>query len=1222
MLTVIHRPGGYPHNKILTGGPDAGGRWPDPVAANRADNVTDVEATAVAVPNAAAMAALVASLTEADALLVGYPHGANPSDRFRVVSINTLRGQLGLVADKENPPLGIYIAPDGERLIARANENFAFSAIKLFDLDTKTGRTYPDDWTKRQPADWWRALVSIEPSLDGVERLYLGSNSARFLGPDGRPIYSHKASQIHCFVWSEGFPPSHEWVNDLKAKSFAAGQYQPRTKRKNHSDELVPTTPAPVFDALAATTSMHASYDGTPALRRDAAEAGASVAPPRVEAVPGRLWRHSDIVEATPEQLEQASRISGQQIVTRTAADGSTRHELASVVEDLELDLWIDFTGGGGATLAEFWEEHEHADPKQLTVRCHVPEEIRVGASPDNAFLGIRRDGTPFLRDRNGDMHLPSQRARTQYRFRGVEVQTQPRPAAQQARGPADPVPDATPALPPPAVPPRVGDDHPVLWQLERPDPLLWICAGTGNHKTTAAAEYVRRMLAQGFFVVYLTSSRKAMLDFDTELRRTTGQSADDLGLKLLMSHAPGDLGDDDAEGTSGASWSFADYGGIVSHFWALHRRGHTEVFYAWVRRMAELRLAQQGDPAYNTEKFREKVTDRECAFLDKRVVWVVDEAYDGFEALKRELTIDRRWFGSWHRGFQKKGVTGVDRCRARKQGFDACESCRLQRDALVAKPIPKYHTSEFDLPARPDPDRQSSQVPVSAERAFRLEERLVEVARDDERGFVWSWEQLPEGHTAQTLGHSRLRETAGQYPLRLFAQQPPVPGDPPLDHEQILTNLWRASYSPLVCQSFPTDQGRIFNPRELLLQQRAHAAFGSVMPPGGSATPEQAAPPAPREPKFPTYACEVRRATLPDMLPLLFMALTGHRVRFLSASTAPWMQRMVGAVWAAEPTLVELPGVAKRMDEALVLDLSFRVTVPMIREGVKLLDPNDRALIFAALKSQMDDMSGHLKPEDGYVLFKEGRDCSEFSAAHLQGRNCRALLTYVNSAIGRAANLGEHRLMIIDQQTHSPGHGLFVDHAFDAGVARKELAAARVARLVNPLGRILRPNTDGEPSPMRRAYLVHNPDALWIDGARIVQPMPAEALKAVAGRVEPGQTHYRRILSPKNALWAMQQAVAFLRDGALPPAEEPTVAKRNQTPGRRGPAEGEASKRSRRRAETLDRLEALRREGIKWHPARQTNGVQYPIRQFFTTEERAQLKLFYESGDPLVLLE
>ena len=213
LVTISRSAPGQAHNKRLTAGPDAAGRWPKPESAPR---YNETEGIVVDAPGAEGFAATLRGLGITDAVIVGYPHGARPGDRYRIVSENRLRVLLGMApvprGKSGDPPLGVFIDAGGVRYICRVSENFANSAIKLFDFDVKDGQTYPDDWRRRSGADWWAAMVAVEPSLAGVERLQLGSNSARFVGPDGQPLFPEKRGQIHVYVWSEGFAPGHAWT--------------------------------------------------------------------------------------------------------------------------------------------------------------------------------------------------------------------------------------------------------------------------------------------------------------------------------------------------------------------------------------------------------------------------------------------------------------------------------------------------------------------------------------------------------------------------------------------------------------------------------------------------------------------------------------------------------------------------------------------------------------------------------------------------------------------------------------------------------------------------------------------------------------------------------------------------------------------------------------------------------------------------------------------------
>jgi hypothetical protein len=278
------------------------------------------------------------------------------------------------------------------------------------------------------------------------------------------------------------------------------------------------------------------------------------------------------------------------------------------------------------------------------------------------------------------------------------------------------------------------------------------------------------------------------------------------------------------------------------------------------------------------------------------------------------------------------------------------------------------------------------------------------------------------------------------------------------------------------------------------------------------------------------------------------------------------------------------------------------------------------KTLILDALLSETERHETELEKQDGITVFRANRARTEFSDDLLRDEKRIGLLSYVGGPIGRGVNLGEYSTLVVNSRTHAPTASIFIDTEFGSAEAQQEVKDIREARLINGVGRIMRADEKGEEGPLRRVVLVHNPDLVFDGAGWIPQPMPDAVVLALAGRTAPGNLVHCRWTHSRNTPWIVEQVIEWLRNGTVPPSRDPEPERRAKHSKKRGEAESEPEKRQRRRREVLDRLEALRCDGVNWTDARGSSGVKKPLQKWFDESERRALRWYYESGAVLEL--
>lgn len=119
------------------------------------------------------------------AIILSAVPGTEHGRRFQLVSGQLLCEKLGI--DPGSQPLGLFTFPDepGLEVCCRYSENFAYSTVRVFDVDVAADmpeRLRPTTFTA-----WRDLMVSLCPELERAAMVTVPSSSSRVMLPDGQP---------------------------------------------------------------------------------------------------------------------------------------------------------------------------------------------------------------------------------------------------------------------------------------------------------------------------------------------------------------------------------------------------------------------------------------------------------------------------------------------------------------------------------------------------------------------------------------------------------------------------------------------------------------------------------------------------------------------------------------------------------------------------------------------------------------------------------------------------------------------------------------------------------------------------------------------------------------------------------------------------------------------------------------------------------------------------
>jgi len=319
-----------------------------------------------------------------------------------------------------------------------------------------------------------------------------------------------------------------------------------------------------------------------------------------------------------------------------------------------------------------------------------------------------------------------------------------------------------------------------------------------------------------------------------------------------------------------------------------------------------------------------------------------------------------------------------------------------------------------------------------------------------------------------------------------------------------------------------------------------------------------------------------------------------------------------------------EISSSERLMDAVLLLDVQFQLRPSQIEALAGLAEElGTRALIFMGLKEKAERfVAAHQKT--GLVSFHEGATKSELMAPGLTEIAPRAgTVSYLGSAIGQGANMGDHAINVVDSQSYSPTHALVLPEEFDEGDVDYAVARAREQRMIQPAGRNLRRHGEGL---QYRVVIAHNPDLEWVvnphtgKGARAPLPVPPAVVRAIAERVTQvnGKPRLQVVRVTYSFSYLCEAIREFLDSGRVTNTEPPKLRKRQSKAERARGVPSLADPEERRREKrwgVLISLEERRADGMKWKVARRSKGIESPLERYFTAEERDTLRRRYQEG-------
>lgn len=546
--------------------------------------------------------------------------------------------------------------------------------------------------------------------------------------------------------------------------------------------------------------------------------------------------------------------------------------------------------------------------------------------------------------------------------------------------------------------------------------------------------------------------------------------------------------------------------------------------------------------------------TLEQLAQVGRDLVILIDEVDAWLDALTLEIPLDARYLLTPRHGAVAPTVRRTTRCPGAARQGD-CRCCDMQRDHLFGR-VNAQQIFTFVQPPIPDPPADYMAIdspPIQLGQAAGV--------------YVFQFQEV--------ITHPRALESM-QFNRRLRKKDI-------YDGRQILINRIEESWRPRVVSHLPLLDGQPVSPDELrvLLQEPKNK---------------------PRI-QYPNAACEVRTLMLPDLAPLYWLARSGARLRFLTATLDATQHAMIEAGLGRAIPCYRLDLSERRIDEIAVLVLYGRFPLTSSDAVKALSELPEATIIFTPRKSEACEyfQLRHVRAQALYV----DRE-SHWEEAGLQHGRPRLLWSYARSGIGRGINLQEFGIVLTDLRAFKPAAA-----ALCPSIEPEQVAAAliedRNRTVIQNAGRILRRR---HPDGMeRRVVVLHHPR--FFDG----QGRPAKSGKPedltdiihhLASRAE--RCVVETFLDRKALIAGINE---FFATGTV--TAEPAPDGRKLSRSKRATAKviRKDEQRDWARRKAREALQECRRQGQPWRDAYK----RVHLNRYFEKQEIERLKAWYEAS-------